>query len=69
MMLNVIAHDNYLNVDNAYNSVEVYKGMPTIITTYKDNEADDLTWIIYVVLSIIILAVIIFLILFFNKRK
>lgn len=34
MMLNIIAHDNWLNTDNCYTAVEVYKGMPKIITTY-----------------------------------
>ena len=69
MMLNIIAHDNWLNVDNCYRAVEVYKGMPTIITSYKDDSATDLTWIIYVVLAILIVAAIILLILFLRKRK
>lgn len=54
MMLNVIAHDELMNIDNSYQAIEVYKGMPLIMNNYDSNSNTDLTWIIYVVLAIVI---------------
>jgi len=35
MILNVIVHDEWMNVDNSYKSIEVYKNMPLIVNDYN----------------------------------
>lgn len=70
-VLNVIASDLTNSKSSAaYQAIKVHRGMDPFDNDYDDNSSsDDLTWIIWVVLAVVIVAVGVALVLFFYHKK
>ena len=70
-VLNVIASDSTQSRSAAaYQAITVYRGMDPFDNDYDHNaESDDLTWIIWVVLAVIVVAIGVALVLFFYHKK